>query len=206
MNETCHQVHLIACTFTRRNLRCVSHSLERQQAPRTPKASFDTQFSRGRCPKRFYQLGDECVYTTTDGKAYAWRHAERVCSERIARMLEQNSQNGQPNMQPTKGVRPLVLNTPEKTEFLRAMNNEYGEQNYAVRLPSDYDTLTRCRDGADDRWPDYCPSTSRTNQTCFETVSPGDTNLCLRQVECDQRYLRVACEFTLPGTLLRHVR
>ena len=117
-------------------------------------------------------------------------------------MLEQYSSSGQPNQQPTKGVRQLVLNTPEKTDFLRAMNNEYNEQNYAVRLPSDYDTLTRCRDGNDDRWPDYCANTPRTNQTCFETFSPSGKDLCLRQVECDREYLRLACEFTLPGTSL----
>jgi hypothetical protein len=116
-------------------------------------------------------------------------------------MLDQQSWNSanQPNIMPTKGVRQLVLNTPEKTEIFRALFREYNEQNYAVRLPSDYNTLERCRDAKDDNWPYYCTNPKDSNATCFETVSQGTDDICLREIECRKNYLRLACEFTLPG-------
>ncbi|UJR31295.1 hypothetical protein I4U23_018793 [Adineta vaga] len=169
---------------------------------RSAKTLFDTQFPRGRCPERFYQSNQECLYFSTDGKIYSWNEAERICARRVARMLNKHSQSdmSQPNMTPTKGVRQVVLNTPEKTEIFRALFREYNEQNFAIRLPSDYNTLTRCFDGKDDKWPQFCTNVPYSNQTCFETVSNGPNDLCLREVECRQRYLRVACEFTLPGS------
>lgn len=169
---------------------------------RTSKASFNAQFQRGRCPNRFYQLGDECVYLSTDGKIYSWKQTERACSRRISRLLDDQSSSNinQPNMQPDKGVRQLVLNTPEKTELFRALSREYDEHNFAVRLPSDYNTLQRCLDGKDDKWPHYCTDTQNTSATCFETTSHGQNNdICLREVQCNSKYLRLACEFTLPG-------
>jgi len=116
-------------------------------------------------------------------------------------MLDPQSWNSanQPNTVPTKGVRQLVLNTPEKTEIFRALFREYNEQNYAVRLPSDYNTLERCRDAKDDKWPHYCTNPKDSNSTCFETISQGADDICLREVVCKQDYLRLACEFTLPG-------
>ncbi|CAF0860207.1 unnamed protein product [Adineta ricciae] len=169
---------------------------------RGSKAVFETLFPRGRCPERFYQSGQECLFFSTDGKMYSWNEAERMCARRVARMLNKHSQSdlNQPNMTPTKGVRALVLNTPEKTEAFRALFREYNEQNYAVRLPSDYHTLSRCLDGKDDKWPRLCTNAPYSNSTCFETVSNGPNDLCLREVECRQRYIRVACEFTLPGS------
>ena len=163
--------------------------------------SFDTQFPRGRCPERFYQSGEECLYFSTDGKIYSWLEARRVCSQRVARMLNKHSQSdmNQPNMSPTQGVRQLVLNTPEKTEIFRALSREYNEQNYAVSLPADYHTLQRCRDGKDDKWPGFCTNTPTLNATCLETATGGSSDVCLREVVCRERYLRVACEFTLPG-------
>jgi hypothetical protein len=177
----------------------------RQAVNRASKVLFDTQFQRGRCPHRFYQLGDECVYLATDGKIYSWKQAERACSRRIARMLNDQSwsTSDQPNMQPTKGVRQLVLNTPNKTELFRVLYREYEEQNFAVRLPLDYNTLQRCRDGKDDKWPYYCTDSQSTNSTCFETTASGQNDICLREVECTARYLRLACEFTLPGLFIR---
>ncbi|CAF0966460.1 unnamed protein product [Adineta steineri] len=181
-------------------------------ADRSSKSTFDTQFSRGRCPERFYQSGEECLYFATDGKIYNWPEVERVCSRRIARMLNKHSSSdmyqqnqnkphlNQPNMTPTKGVRQLVLNTPEKTEIFRALFREYNEQNFAIRLPSDYNTLRRCHNIKDDKWPQYCINPKYSNATCFETVSNGPNDVCVREVECKQRYLRVACEFTLPGS------
>jgi hypothetical protein len=111
------------------------------------------------------------------------------------------STSDQPNMQPTKGVRQLILNTPEKTELLRAMSQEYDEQNFAVRLPFDYNILQRCHDGKDDKWPHYCTNPQNVNATCFETIThgTGTNDICLREVGCQARYLRLACEFTLPG-------
>lgn len=172
---------------------------ERINAGRTAKTNFDTQFSRGRCPDRFFQLGDECVYFSAEGKIYSWQQAERVCQKRVARMLDISPNTNQPNMQPTRGVRQLVLNAPEKTDILRAFFQEYSEQSYAARLPSDYNTLRRCHDGQDDKWPHYCNSNVSPNATCFETISNSPTDICLREVDCDKRYLRLACEFTLPG-------
>ena len=99
------------------------------------------------------------------------------------------------------GVRQFTLNTPEKTEILRALFREYNEQNFAVHLPADYNTLERCHDGQDDKWPHYCSGVPSTNSTCFETIEHGQNDICLRQVECRARYLRLACEFTLPGLL-----
>jgi len=174
----------------------------RQFTDRNSKASFDAQFPRGRCPRRFYQLGDECVYLSTDGKIYSWKQAQRACSQRISRLLNDQSSSNieQPNMQPTNGVRPLVLNTPEKTELFRALSREYDEKNFAVHLPSDYNTLQRCRDGRDDQWPYYCTNTENASATCFETTSNDQNNdICLREVKCNSKYLRLACEFTLPG-------
>ncbi len=161
---------------------------------------FETQFSRGRCPRNFYQLGDECVFFANDGKSYASRRVDNVCTRRIAGLLNEPSSSNpdQPNMQPTKGVRPLVLNTPGKTEILRAFYRDYQEQNFAIYLPSDYNTLQRCRDGQDDKWPEFCPNTQR-NSTCFETISNGPNDICIREVDCNARSLRLACEFTLPG-------
>lgn len=105
-------------------------------------------------------------------------------------------------MQPVRGARQVVLNTPEKTAIFRALFQEYNEQNYAVRLPHDYRTLTRCNDGQDDKWPTFCMNPVYSNATCFETVSPSPNDICLREVDCSQRYLRLACEFTLPGLFL----
>lgn len=125
---------------------------------------------------------------------------DRICSRRVARMLNQEQTNfDQPNMKPTLGVRPLVLNTPEKTEILQALYQFYAEQNYGVRLPPDYNTLHRCNDGQDDKWPHYCVSSVSPNATCFETISNTPTDICIREVECNVHYLRLACEFTLPG-------
>ncbi|CAF1154038.1 unnamed protein product [Rotaria sp. Silwood1] len=171
-------------------------------AGRSSKSAFDAQFPRGRCPERFYQLRDECLYFSIDGKIYSWQNADSICSRRIGSILQQQSASNpeQPNMQPTLGVRQLVLNTPEKTEILRAFYQEYSEQNFAVRLPYDYHTLQRCNDGQDDKWPLYCTNTQYPNSTCLETISNGSNDICLREVDCNRRYLRLACEFTLPGS------
>ena len=170
------------------------------QAGRTSKKSFDGQFSHGLCPKPFYQLGDECLFFSIDGKVFSWQQAERVCSFRVAALLDyQLSLNTDPQtIKPTNGVRQLVLNTPGKTEILRALYREYSEQNFAVRLPLDYNTLRRCQDGKDDRWPYYCTNT-HANATCLEAVSHDSDDICLQQVDCSVRHLRLACEFTLPG-------
>lgn len=164
------------------------------------KATFESEFSRGRCPHRFYQLGNECIYFANDGKSHAWRRVNNICANRIGTILQDPiaSNSDQPNMQPTNGVRQLVLNTPEKTEILRALFRDYQEQNFAIRLPSDYQTLTRCYDGQDDKWPQFCSSAPQ-NSSCFETISSGPTDICLREVDCSSRSLRLACEFTLPG-------
>ncbi|CAF1026662.1 unnamed protein product [Rotaria sordida] len=171
-------------------------------AGRSSKTIFDTQFSRGRCPERFYQLGEECLYFSIDGKIYSWQNADRVCARRIGGILQQQSASNpdQPNMQPTRGVRQLTLNTPEKTEILRAFYQQYNEQNFAIRLPYDYNILQRCNDGQDDKWPTYCTNIPYSNATCFEAISNNANDTCLREVDCNQRYLRLACEFTLPGS------
>jgi len=103
-------------------------------------------------------------------------------------------------MIPTSGVRQVTLNTPEKTELFRTIVRELNEQSFAVRLPSDYNTLKRCRDGKDDKWPQFCSGTQNSNATCFETTQHGENDICLREVDCNQGYLRAACEFTLPGS------
>ena len=169
---------------------------------RAIKPKFAAKYAQGRCPRYFFQLGEECVFFANDGKIYSWQQVERICSRRIFRMVEDfsNANPDQPNSIPTKGVRQLVLNTPEKTEILRAYNEEYREHNFAVRLPSDYNTLRRCLDGQDDKWPHYCQSNVDPNATCFETYSNVPNEFCLRQVECEPRYLRLACEFTLAGS------
>ncbi|CAF0867774.1 unnamed protein product [Adineta steineri] len=130
--------------------------------------------------------------------------SSRMLNKHSSSDMYQQNQNkphlNQPNMTPTKGVRQLVLNTPEKTEIFRALFREYNEQNFAIRLSSDYNTLRRCHNIKDDKWPQYCINPKYSNATCFETVSNGPNDVCVREVECKQRYLRVACEFTLPGS------
>jgi hypothetical protein len=168
-------------------------NLETLQPARSSKSSFDAQFYRGRCPDRFYQIGDECLYFGTDGKRYSWHQAQRVCARRIARSLERQ------NMKPTKGVRQLILNRPEKTKILEALYREYEELNIVVRLPSDFNTLHRCHDEKEDNWPQYCINPESLNATCFETSELGSNNICLRQIDCNKRNSRLACEFTLPG-------
>lgn len=173
---------------------------------RMSKTTFENEFSRGRCPHRFYQLGNECIYFANDGKTHAWRRANELCSNRIGSILNDPAAGNseQPNMQPTNGVRQLTLNTPEKTEILRALFRDYQEQNFAVRLPSDYQTLARCYDGQDDKWPQFC-SNSPQNSSCFETFSSETNDICLRTVDCNSRYLRLTCEFTLPGLFRREM-
>jgi hypothetical protein len=173
------------------------------QPARSSKSSFDAQFYRGHCPDRFYQVGDECLYFGTDGKRYSWYQAQRVCTRRIARLLERQTPFviGQSQMKPTKGVRQLILNTPEKTKILEALYREYDELNIAIRLPSDFNTLRRCYDREEDNWPQYCANPEGPNATCFETNELGPNNICLRQIDCNKRYSRLACEFTLPGLL-----
>lgn len=176
--------------------------LDVQQSARHSKSSFDAQFRRGRCPEYFYQLGDECVYLGTDGRRYSWRQAQRVCARRVARSLQrQTSLSGQPFTKPTRGVRQLILNTPEKKKILEALYREYEELNVAVRLPSDFQTLNRCNDGKEDHWPSYCTTSEYPNATCFETGELGSSNICLRSIDCVQRSSRLACEFTLSGLL-----
>ena len=176
-------------------------NLDTYQPARSSKSSFDAQFYRGRCPDRFYQVGDECLYFGTDGRKYSWHQAQRVCARQIARLLDRQTSItiGQSNMKPTKGVRQLILNTPEKTKILEALYREYDELNTVVRLPSDYNTLHRCHDGKEDNWPPYCINPDNHNATCFETNELGSSNICLRQIDCNQRHSRLACEFTLPG-------
>lgn len=178
-------------------------SIARYLTSRTSKGEFNTQFTRGRCPQRFYQVGDECIYFGNDGKTYSWRQVERVCSGRIARILDDpsSSNSDQPNMKPVRGVRQFVLNTPEKTDILRAMYRDYEEQNFGINLPYDYNTLTRCTDGKDDKWPQFCTNSNYMNGTCYETISYNANDICIREVDCASRYLRLACEFTLPGLL-----
>lgn len=102
-------------------------------------------------------------------------------------------------MKPTKGVRQLILNTPEKIKILDALYREYDELHVAVRLPSDFNTLQRCHDGKADNWPQYCTTPDNANATCFETSDLNSNNICLRQIPCTKRRSRLACEFTIPG-------
>lgn len=176
--------------------------MRRFLASRTSNEIFENQFNRGRCPARFYQVGDECIYFANDGKAHPWKRTENLCSRRIARLLDEPSAGNseQPNMKPSRGVRQFVLNTPAKTEILRAFLRDYQEQNFAVRLLSDYNTLQRCQDGMDDKWPQFCSGYQPTNSTCLETSTDERNEICLREVDCNAKNLRLACEFTLPGS------
>ena len=178
-------------------------NVEVNQPIRSSKSSFDAHFRRGRCPDRFYQVGNECLFFGTDGERYSWNQAQRVCARQVARRLRQQTpfSLNQVNMTPTKGVRQLVLNTPEKTKILEALYREYDELHIVVRLPADFKTLRRCRDGKEDNWPHYCTTPDNTNVTCFETSELGSNNICLRQTQCTKRRSRLACEFTLPGLL-----
>lgn len=184
---------------------CFFFILETFQPARSSKSSFDAQFNRGRCPDRFYQLGDECVYFATDGKRYSWHQTQRVCTRQIARSLERQTPFavGQSNVKPTKGVRQLILNTPEKLKILEALYREYDELSVAIRLPTDFHTLQRCRNAKEDNWPQFCTNPEGPNATCFETAELGPNNICLRQIDCNKRYSRLACEFTLSGLLFK---
>ncbi|CAF3558782.1 unnamed protein product [Rotaria sp. Silwood1] len=172
------------------------------QPVRISKSSFDAQFNRGRCPDRFYQIGNECLYFGTDGKKYSWNQIQNICAKRIVRLLKQPKQfvNSEVNIKPKKGLRQLILNTPEKTKILEYLHREYEELNFAIRLPSDYNTLQRCHDGKEDNWPQYCINQDSSNGTCFETSVLASQRICLHQIVCDIRSVRLACEFTLPGS------
>ncbi|CAF1545867.1 unnamed protein product [Rotaria magnacalcarata] len=169
---------------------------------RISKSAFNAQFYRGQCPDRFYQIGNECLYFGTDGRKYSPHQIEYVCATQIARLVERQTTFviGQVNIKPKKGVRQLVLNTPEKGKLLEALYREYDELNFAVRLPSDYDKLNRCHDDKDDNWPQYCINLYSPNATCFETNGQGSIDVCLGRINCALRHSRLACEFTIPGS------
>ena len=180
-------------------------NLEINQPRRSSKSSFDAQFYRGQCPDRFYQLGNECVYFGTDGKRYSWQEVQHVCVERVARFLERRATfiSGEIPIKPTKVLRQLILNTPQKTKILEALYQHFNELNFAVRIPSDYNTLHRCHDDKEDYWPQYCINPKFSNATCFETNQLGSNNICLSEIDCNKPTLRFACEFTLPGLLFK---
>lgn len=136
-------------------------------------------------------------------KHYSSYQAQRVCARRVARSLEQSvalatEQNGS---RPTRGVRQFIVNTPEKTKVLHLLFRDHDEANFAVQLPADYNTLQRCNDSKEDYWPQLCSSRASSNASCYETSELGFSNICLRPVDCHQRSLRLACEFTLPGSI-----
>ncbi|UJR15408.1 hypothetical protein I4U23_002355 [Adineta vaga] len=135
------------------------------------------------------------------GQRYSWHQTQRLCTRRTPRLLErqQYSLISRNSTKPTRGIRQLVLNTPEKTKILQALFRDYDELHYAIQLPSDYDTLQRCKDGKEDYWPHYCVNPEYSNGTCFETSDIGSNNICIRQIDCHERNFRLACEFTLPG-------
>ncbi|CAF1031984.1 unnamed protein product [Adineta ricciae] len=169
---------------------------------RSSKSSFDAHFQRGQCPYRSYQINNECVYFSTEGPIYAWHQAQRLCARQIRRLLEQHTFSviNQNRTKPIANVRQLILNTPEKTKILQALFRDYDELHYAVQLPSDYNTLQRCKDGKEDYWPQYCVNQNNTsNSTCFEANDSGGNHICIRQIDCYERNFRLACEFTLPG-------
>lgn len=169
---------------------------------RGAKSSFDAQFHRGRCPDYFYQLDNECLYFATSGKIYAWQQAQKACEQKVAQLTARQAAFaiGQSKLRPIPGIRQLILNTPEKTKILEAIYREYDEVSYAVRLPSDLNPAHRCNDGQEDHWPQYCQNpTQGSNTTCFDTSELGSDHICLRQVDCAKPYLRLACEYTLPG-------
>lgn len=169
----------------------------------TEEISIEDEFPSGLCPEGFHQLGDECLYFLIEGNCFSWKNSYCVCSQRIERVLKHLSLDpDQTVVQPAKGGRPLTLNTPEKTKLLRAMVRDYDRSNYAVQLPHDYDKLERCNDGTDDFWPEYCDEGPHSESACFETAPKGENNICLQEVPCNETFLRVACEFTLPGLLI----
>lgn len=185
----------------RDNVHSFLSNVEMHHPLRSSKSSFDAQFRRGRCPDRFYQVGDECLYFATDGEKYSWHQVQRVCARGIARRLQKQTPFAvdQSKSKPTGGVRQLILNTPEKHKILEALYREYDELHVAVRLPADFNTLERCDDGKEDDWPQYCTSPDGSNATCFDTSEVGSNHICLRQIQCSKRRSRLACEFTLPG-------
>ncbi|CAF3210107.1 unnamed protein product [Rotaria socialis] len=180
----------------------ISGQQELDSPHRISKSAFDAQFYRGQCPDRFYQIGNECLYFGTDGRKYSSHQIESVCAIQIARLVKRQTTFvvGQVNIKPKKGVRQLVLNTPEKWKILEVLYREYDELNFAVRLPADYDKLSRCHDDKDDNWPQYCISLHSPNATCFETNVAGSNDVCLGRINCDTRHSRLACEFTIPGS------
>ncbi|CAF2235870.1 unnamed protein product [Rotaria magnacalcarata] len=163
-------------------------------------SSLYEQFHRGRCPEGFYQSGDECLYFAVDGNCFSWQQAHSICARRVKRLFQNLSESDPTNVKPAKGGRQLVLNTPHKMKILRAFLQKYKEANYSVNVLYDFNTLSRCYDGIDEDWPEYCEDNSYSNSTCFQTALNDKNNICLREIPCDDTYLRVACEFTLPGS------
>ncbi|CAF1219888.1 unnamed protein product [Didymodactylos carnosus] len=152
---------------------------------------FDNQWRQGDCPVRWLQLGNECLYFNTYGKQFSWNDVEQTCTKRISRYLAEDQ------VKLTRStVRPILLNTPEKRTLLQALADSYGEDGYAIQLPRDYDN------GCKDAIPAYCDVPDKLPiEKCVET-NAKDTNFCVKQTDCNKKYARLACEFTLPGLIV----
>jgi hypothetical protein len=150
---------------------------------------FDAQFHRGQCPTYFYQLANECLHFSNAPPIYSWQQAEKWCMKQVMPLAGQSSSQ----------IRPLILNTPDKTRILEAFYRNFDELHYLVRLPPDFHALQRCRDGMDDYLPLHCGSFDLANGSCFSSGEFGSERICLQQIDCQNSSFRLACEFTIEG-------
>lgn len=129
-----------------------------------------------------------------------------MCTTQIARLLTRQTPLilDQSNLFSTRRVRQLILNTPEKAKILEFLYRDYDELNYAIRLPVDFLTFTRCSDRHDDHLPQFCQKPTNSTDVCFETSGLGFDHICLNQINCDNNFVRLACEFTLPGLTIKN--
>ena len=138
-------------------------------------------------------MDDECVFFSTDRASFSWYQVENLCIGKVSKLLNRASRS-------IRDIRPLIFNTPHKKQILEILYQEYEEDHYAVRLSSDYHSRQRCQDERADDWPQSCdPSISFNDSICVETRRYTEKHICLNPVDCRQRRLRVACEFTLSG-------
>ncbi|CAF0885087.1 unnamed protein product, partial [Didymodactylos carnosus] len=161
----------------------------RTGSKRPAEQRFDTNWQRGDCSDRWLQVGTECLYfPTSNGKEFSWNDIKQICTTHIAKSLR-----GTGVQMTKKGVRPVILNSPAKSRLLQELIDTYKEDGYAIQLSKDYN------DKCGESKPNYCTKPDIiNNEECFST-NGNEKTMCIDQVPCNNKFVRLACEYTLPG-------
>ncbi|CAF0948640.1 unnamed protein product [Didymodactylos carnosus] len=167
----------------------ISTEAYRTGSKRPAEQRFDTNWQRGDCSDRWLQVGTECLYfPTSNGKEFSWNDIKQICTMHIAKSLR-----GTGVQMTKKGVRPVILNSPAKSRLLQELIDTYKEDGYAIQLSKDYN------DKCGESKPNYCTKPDIiNNEECFST-NGNEKTMCIDQVPCNNKFVRLACEYTLPG-------